>query len=159
MAPQPLAWVTVALSWVCVVMSSGTLHKSGNTLQHPGTMWVSKFSGGCVEQSSPFPDDLIMKYHRLLRELPCDIALGVPTVLWSSPRHVQVGSKGDIAAHPFRRNQLLLNKVGHRLTASKVMSVDCRVLSCLAEMSRECGSSSDWTSAKAESSLSAMSLT
>ena len=96
-------------------MSSGALHKCSNTLQHPGTMWASKIFGGCVEQSSPFPDDLITEYRERPRELPCDIALAVPTVLWSSPCHVQAGSKGDTAAHPFRRNQLLLNKVGHLL--------------------------------------------
>ena len=96
-------------------MSSGTLHKCGDTLQHLCTTWASKISGGCIEQSSPFPDDLIVGYHGQPRELPCDIALGVPTVLRSSPHHVQVGSKGDTATHPFRRNQLQLNKVDHLL--------------------------------------------
>ena len=115
MAPQPPARVAVALSWACIVMSSGTLHKCGNTLRHPDTIWASKISGGCVEQSPRFPDDLIVGYRRRPRELPCNIGLGVPTVLWSSPRHVQAGSKGDTAAHPFRRNQLLLNTDGYLL--------------------------------------------
>ena len=131
MALRPPARVTVTLSWACIAMSSGTLHKCGNTLQHPGTMWASKVFGECIEQSSLFPDDLIMGYRGRPWELPCDIALGVPTVLWSSPRHVQAGSKGSRSSlqkkpTPAERGCL---SAAH-LTASKVMLVDCRVLSC-----------------------------
>ena len=74
--------------------------------------------------------------------------------------HVQVGSKGDQQPIPWKKPTPAEHgwPLVARLTASKVMSVDYRVLSCSAEMSRRCKFTSDWTSVKAKSLLSAMSL-
>ena len=91
-----------------------------------------KISGGCVEQSSPFPDDLSWATLRTtLRH--CIGSINCSVVISSS----RPGGVQRRYSSPSLQKKPIPGEQGWppaaRLTASKVMSVDCRVLSCSAQ--------------------------